>query len=204
MHACEIETGCSKAYVAVGAATTHAQLLCGLRRLFGLFRLSQQCCAQHQQSVERAVQAHVHRAASLLAVWLGVSDHVARPELKPVLLLLMLLLLLPCGYQAFGGLPPNPLRPERWRPIVQFHFVAAARPPVPISSTELVVRKKRFCSLLVLSHWVSGLAPSTSTKPCKSNSSTQAAKHAVTPFPCMQGCSLMQGCARKQGWPDPL
>jgi hypothetical protein len=36
---------------------------------------------------------------------------------------------------------------------------------------------------------------------CKSNSSTQAARHAVTPFPCKQGCSLTQGCARKQGWP---
>jgi hypothetical protein len=33
---------------------------------------------------------------------------------------------------------------------------------------------------------------------CKCNSSTQAARHAVTPFPCMQGSSLTQGCARKQ------
>jgi hypothetical protein len=38
----------------------------------------------------------------------------------------------------------------------------------------------------------------------KINSSTQAARHAVTPFPCVQGCSLTQGCARKQGWPDAL
>jgi hypothetical protein len=30
------------------------------------------------------------------------------------------------------------------------------------------------------------------------NSSTLAARHAVTPFPCKQGCALTQGCARKQ------
>jgi hypothetical protein len=43
------------------------------------------------------------------------------------------------AFQAFGGLPPNPMRPEVWRPIVQNHFIAAAKPPVPIDSSELLV-----------------------------------------------------------------
>jgi hypothetical protein len=32
------------------------------------------------------------------------------------------------------------MRPEVWRPIVQNHFIAAARPPVPLGSDELLVR----------------------------------------------------------------
>jgi hypothetical protein len=37
---------------------------------------------------------------------------------------------------------------------------------------------------------------------CKSNSSTQAARHAVTPFPCMQGCSAAAVLTRVQSVSD--
>jgi hypothetical protein len=39
---------------------------------------------------------------------------------------------------------------------------------------------------------------------CVESSSTPAEKHAETPYPCMQGCSYMQGCACTQDWLDPL
>jgi hypothetical protein len=42
--------------------------------------------------------------------------------------------------QALGGLP-NLTDTKLWRPIVQNHFIAAAKPPVPISSSELLVRE---------------------------------------------------------------
>jgi hypothetical protein len=47
------------------------------------------------------------------------------------------------AFDKYGGLPAitnNPLDTKLWRPIVQNHFIAAARPPVPISSSELLVR----------------------------------------------------------------
>jgi hypothetical protein len=33
------------------------------------------------------------------------------------------------------------MRPQDWQPIVQNHFIAAARPPVPLGSDELLVSR---------------------------------------------------------------
>jgi hypothetical protein len=39
----------------------------------------------------------------------------------------------------FGGMPPDPLNAAFWRPVVRNHFIAAARPPVAITSDQLLV-----------------------------------------------------------------